>query len=388
MAPGRVPAPGTTSPVITASLGLLMDPLRVAFDVGPLARQRTGVGLAVEAMRAALSDIDDLELVEYIISFRSTPPAGTRRLPMPALLAHRLWAIADHPRGDRFLGKPAVVHGTNYVVPPSRVPQVVSVYDCWFLRNPTVARGEVHRAGRVLRRAIARGATVHASSSATAREIAELFPDSRVATIPLAALPVPEPSIEPPIPSLIGRPYIAAIGTLERRKNLPVLVDAFGLLAAERDEILLVMAGSDGDDRPAINAAIDRLDTAAAKRVVMTGRVDEPARSWLVRNATVLAYPSLDEGFGFPLLDAMQVGVPIVASNRGSIPEVCGAAGLLCEPDDTSGLADNLAQTVFDSGTRERLLSAAAAQLANFSWQRCAADLAALYRRLAEEASK
>jgi glycosyltransferase involved in cell wall biosynthesis len=365
-----------------------MDPLRVAFDVGPLVGQRTGVGLAVGAMRAALGDIDDLELVEYIISFRSTPPTGTRRLPVPALLAHRLWAITDHPRGDRFLGWPAVVHGTNYVVPPCRVPQVVSVYDCWFLRNPKAARGDVHRAGRVLRRAIARGATVHVSSRATAGEIDELFPGSQVATIPLAALPVPDPPIEPPIPALSGRPYIAAIGTLERRKNLPVLVDAFGLLAAERDEIHLVLAGSDGDDRAAINAAIDRLDPAVAKRVVMTGRVDEPARSWLVRNAAVLAYPSLDEGFGFPLLDAMQVGVPIAASNRGSIPEVCGAAGLLCAPDDTSGLAANLTQAVFDSGTRERLLAAGPAQLANFSWRRCAADLAALYRRLAEGARR
>ena len=133
-------------------------------------------------------------------------------------------------------------------------------------------------------------------------------------------MPIPDAAAEPPIPTLVGRPFIAAVGTLERRKNLPVLVEAFGLLAAEHDEILLVLAGADGDDRPAINAAIDGLDPAAAKRVVMTGRIDEPARSWLLRHATVLAYPSLDEGFGFPLLDAMQVGVPIVASNRGSIP--------------------------------------------------------------------
>ena len=83
-----------------------------------------------------------------------------------------------------------------------------------------------------------------------------------------------------------------------------------------------MLAGADGDDRPAINAAIDGSIRPRRKRVVMTGRVDEPARSWLLRNATVLAYPSLDEGFGFPLLDAMQVGVPIVASDRGSIPEV------------------------------------------------------------------
>ena len=362
-----------------------MNPLRVAFDVGPLVGPRTGIGQAVAAMRQALDSTDDLELVEYITSFRSPPPTGARRLPLPAVIAHRLWGLVDAPRVDRFLGRPDVVHGTNYVVPPARVPQVVSVYDCWFLRHPTLAGRAVHQAGRVLRKAISRGATVHATSAATAAEIADLFPDARIATIPLAALPVPEAPQDPPIPALVGRPYIAAVGTLERRKNLPILVEAFGLVASERDEILLVLAGADGDDRSAINAAIDRLDPAAAKRVVMTGRVDESARSWLLRHATVLAYPSLDEGFGFPLLDAMQVGVPIVASDRGSIPEVCGSAGLLCDSDDVIALANNLVSSAFDENVRTRVLSEAATQLASFSWQRFATDLSSLYRRLAHE---
>ncbi len=370
--------------VSTASLGLPMNRLRVAFDVGPLVGPRTGVGHAVAAMRDSLVKIDDLELVEYIVSFRSPPPSGARRLPLPALVARRLWAMADRPRVDRFLGRPRVVHGTNYVVPPCRAEQVVSVYDCWFLRHPTLASGAVHQAGRVLRRAIQRGATVHASSASTATEIADLFPGARVATIPLAAVPVPAPASNPPIPAIVGRPFIAAVGTLERRKNLPTLVEAFGMLAAEDDQILLVLAGADGDDRPAINSAIDRLDPTVARRVVMTGRVDQSALSWLLRNATVLAYPSLDEGFGFPLLDAMQVGVPIAASNRGSIPEVCGSAGLLCEADDAVALATNLASAAFDDGVRARLLAAARTQLASFSWPRCATDLAALYHGLAD----
>jgi glycosyltransferase involved in cell wall biosynthesis len=377
MALGPLPAP-------TASLSLHMNPLRVAFDVGPLSGPRTGVGHAVAAMRDSLDDIEDLELVEYIVSFRSRP-TDTRRLPLPALLAHRLWAIADRPRVDRFLGNPDVVHGTNYVVPPCRAAQVVSVYDCWFLRHPTLAAGAVHRAGRVLRRAITRGATVHASSASTAAEITDLFPTARVVTIPLAAVPMPDATPDPPIPAIVGRPFIAAIGTLERRKNVPLLIEAFGLIAEQHDDILLVLAGADGDDRQAINAAIDSLDPAVARRVAMTGRVDEPARSWLLRNATVLAYPSLDEGFGFPLLDAMQVGLPIVASNRGSIPEVCGEAGLLCEADDAVALAANLVAAAFDSAIRTRLVAAAATQLSTFSWQRCATDLAALYRRLADE---
>ena len=230
-----------------------MNRLRVAVDVGPLAGPRTGVGHAVAAMHAALGESDDLELVDYITSFRSSPPVGAHRFPLPAVLAHRLWGAVDMPRVDRFLGRPDVVHGTNYVVPPSRVPQVVSVYDCWFLRNPTLAAGAVRQAGRVLRRAIARGATVHASSESTAAEIADLFPGARVATIPLAAVPMPDAPNDSPVPALVGRPYVAAIGTLERRKNLPILVEASGIGTAAREIVATRAPGN----RSAISAAVD-----------------------------------------------------------------------------------------------------------------------------------
>jgi glycosyltransferase involved in cell wall biosynthesis len=360
-----------------------MSPLRVAFDVGPLAGPRTGVGQAVAAMHDALARRDEVHLEDFVVSFRSRPAPGVRRLPIPALAAHRLWAVADRPRADRFLGNPDVVHGTNYVVPPCRAAQVVSVYDCWFLRHPALANRDVHQAGRVLRRAIERGATVHASSTATATALTELFPEAHVATISLAPLPVPPAPTQPPIAALTGRPYVVAIGTLERRKNLPTLIEAFGHLAETDAELLLVVAGADGDDRAAIDASIGRLDSTTARRVILTGRVDEPTRSWLLHHAAVLAYPSLDEGFGFPLLDAMQVGLPIVASTRGSIPEVCGDAGLLSSADDAVTLADNMATAAFDTKVRTRLVDAGRAQLDRFSWQRCASELAALYRSVA-----
>ena len=111
------------------------------------------------------------------------------------------------------------------------------------------------------------------------------------------------------------------------------------------------------------------------------GRVDEPARSWLLRHAAVLAYPSLDEGFGFPLLDAMQAGTPVVASTAGSIPEVAGDAALLVAPDDIDALAAALSLALTDDDVRRRLVAAGHAQCARFSWQRCAEEMTSLYRR-------
>jgi glycosyltransferase involved in cell wall biosynthesis len=354
-------------------------PLPVAFDIGALLGPLTGVGTAVAGMEAALAARDDVELIPYACSFRGELRPGDRRLPIPAALAHRLWAHTSHPQVDRWLRPARVVHGTNYVVGPARAARVVSVYDCWFLRHPGDANPDVVRAGQVLRRAVAHGATVHASSAATAAACRELLRTERVETIPLGPPPDPPPARDRPD----GPPYVLALGTLERRKNVPRLVEAFGKLVANRHDVALVLAGADGDDRAAIDAAIDALPATARSRVDVRGRVDAATKATLLAHAAVLAYPSLDEGFGFPLLEAMQRRVPVVASTAGSIPEVAGDAALLVDAADCDALADALATVLDDDEVSSRLIEAGSARLAAFSWQATGEGLAALYHRLA-----
>lgn len=360
-----------------------MPPLPVAFDTGPLHGPKTGIGFAVEAMQHHLAARDDVALLPYVLSFRAVLAPGTRRLPLPARAAHRLWARTAHPRVDRWLGDAALVHGTNYVVPPTRLPSVVSVYDCWFLEHPHLAAGDVRQAGAVLRRAIARGAVVHTSSHATEAAVRRLFPGAAVRTVHLGPLEPAPVAASAPIPELAGTPYVLAIGTVERRKNLPTLVRAFGHVAADLADLRLVLAGGAGDDIDAVRAAIDGLHPDAARRVLLTGRVDDGVRGWLQHHAAVLAYPSLDEGFGFPLLDAMRAGVPVVASTGGSIPEVAGDAALLCPADDAQALAEALHRVITDAATAAALVAAGNDRWPQFSWQRCAAELADLYRRVA-----
>ncbi|CAN5496802.1 glycosyltransferase family 1 protein [soil metagenome] len=363
-----------------------MAELRVGFDIGPLFGERTGIGFAVDALRTALlqrySEPNHVELREYLVSFRARPGAGVRRLPLPAALAHRLWSTVDWPLADRWLGDVSVVHGTNYVVPPSKLPRLVSVYDCWFLRNPRDAQPAVRRGGQVLRRAVATGAVVHTSSHASAQAVRELLPGAPVVTVHLGALALPAPPARAPMSDLDGVPFVLAVGKLERRKNLPTLVKAFGELTTAQPDLQLVLAGSDGDDRAAIDAAVDALG-AASNRVSFTGRIDDDVRSWLLHHASVLAYPSLDEGFGFPLLDAMQARVPIVASDAGSIPEVGGDAVLLSAPHDTAALAANLNTALTDSAVRARLIAEGDRRWREFTWQRCASELTTVYQRLA-----
>lgn len=374
----------------------MSDPVRVAVDGGPLLGPITGIGAAVEQVLRALGQRDDVDLSTYALSFRGHVREGMTRLPVPAMLAQRLWAHAEFPAMDRWLGTAQVVHGTNYVVPPSRLPRVVTVYDCWFLKNPSHASGDVVRAGKVLRRAVARGAMVHASSNATADAVRELLGTERVEVVHLAPLPLGAPTDGAlaersngvaPIAELSDTPFIVSIGTLERRKNVPRLVAAFGQLATEHSELRLVLAGADGDDRSAIDEAIDALPTAISARILLTRRIDATVKHWLLTHARVLAYPSLDEGFGFPVLEAMQLDLPVVASTRGSIPEVAGDGALLVDADDTTALAAALDLALTDDDTRRRLIANGRQRLGAFSWHDTARQLAGLYHRLAQEGS-
>jgi glycosyltransferase involved in cell wall biosynthesis len=364
-----------------------MDPLPVAFDVGPLAGHRSGIGHAVAALHRALGERTDVDLIDFRIGLRG-PFDGVRRLPLPPGVALRAWALQRHPRMDRQVHPAVVVHGTNYVVPPTRRPSVVSVHDTWFLRNPERSTPLVRRVDAVLRRAVRSGTVVHTSSRATADMLGALLPGTEVHVVPHGPLEVPDAPARSPIPTVGTRPFVVAIGTLERRKNLPRLIEAFAAVAAIEPDPVLVLAGKEGDDREAIDAAIDAAGPDVAARVLLAGPVDSAARAWLLRHAAVLAFPSLDEGFGFPLLDAMQVGVPVVAADAGSIGEVAGDAALLCAPDDVDELARHLHLALTDSETRTRLVAAGDRRWRQFSWVETAEQMTALYRQLAERRSR
>ena len=361
--------------------------LRVAIDVGPTHGRRTGIGNAVAWMVDALADRDDLELRRYVTSARARLRSSEQRLPMPAAVALRLWAHRSAPM-DRWLGEPDLVHGTNYVVPPTRCPRVVSVYDCWFLEHPEDAEPDVLRAAAVLRRAVADGAHVVTSSDATTRRVRELLGTDRVRTVLLG--PPPTDGAEPVTDAPSGLPqldqFILALGTIERRKNLPTLVDAFGRLAREHAAVRLVIAGAAGNDVAAVDRAIARLSPEIAERVVRTGIVDNPTKRWLLTHARALAYPSLDEGFGFPVLEAQQLGTPVVASTAGSIPQIAGAAALLSPARDVEALAANLYWIVDNDEMRAKLVRRGHANVERFSWASTAAQYHAMYEEIVADA--
>ena len=363
--------------------------LRVAVDVGPVHGHRSGVGNAVVWLLDALEDRDDLDLVPYVTSARARVQPLQRRLPVPATVAHRWWARSSQPPMDRWLGAPDVVHGTNYVVPPARCPRLVSVYDCWFLAHPDRVGTDVRRAGEALRRAVGDGAHVVASSEATASRVRSLLGTGRVRVIHLGPPPAHTCRADAPVPAVVAqladRRFVLALGTIERRKNIPLLVSAFDRLARELPDVSLVLAGAEGDDTDELGARIRRLDRGVADRVVSLGTVDAGSKAWLLDSAAVLAYPSLDEGFGFPVLEAQQAGTPVVGSSAGSIPEIAGNGALFSQPDDAEALAANLHWVLTSDDVRHRLVARGNANVTRFSWPATAAAHAELYHELAED---
>ena len=360
--------------------------LRLAIDVGPLYGHRTGVGVATAGLVDQLATDARIALDPFVVSFRSTPDVGHRKLPLPGIVASHLWARSNRPSADRWLSAADVVHGTNYVAPPTTRPTVISVYDCWFLEHEHLASPLARRVGRRLRRSAAAGAWIHAGSEATAVRARDLLGTDRVRTVLLGAPPsIEAPATAPPGHDLAGRTFILAIGTEEHRKNLPLLLDAFERMGGS-GAAHLVLAGARGDTSAAIDERLLALPAPLTARVHRLGPVDQGTKRWLLDNADVLAYPSLDEGFGFPILEAQAAGVPVVASDVGSVGEVGGAGVALVDPSDADALAERLSIVIESRIDRLTMITAGNSNLRRFSWERTAGDLTELYHHALEHA--
>lgn len=360
--------------------------LTVALDTGPLYGAVTGVGRTViEILSEFERRSDDLTILPYALSLRAPLTRGTHRLTFPAGPTLRCWSHVDFPRFDGTLSGAQVIHGTNYVVPPSRLPRLVTVNDCWALRHPEHCSPAVNLSMRVLRRSIAAGVHVHAPSRATAAAVHEFFPSAPVTVVPWATprihdIPARRPRV---LPRSDDTPFVLAVGTIDQRKNLVRLVTAFGAVATEFGDLHLVVAGARGNAAASVEATIGALPQTVRQRIRLVHGLAPDEISWLYRAATVLAYPSLDEGFGFPLLEAMAAGTPVVAANSGSLPEIADRAAVLVDPYDTDALAGALALVVRDEGRRSELVAAGHRRVQDFSWSTTADGLLDLYRLVA-----
>jgi glycosyltransferase involved in cell wall biosynthesis len=286
------------------------------------------------------------------------------------------------------------------VVPPTRrAARVVTVHDLTIVRFPELCDPSTLRFPALIRRAVAEGAWVHTPSRFVADEVIEAFglPPERVRAVHHGVPRLPGPG-QPadmaldhggpsPFPALALPSgtfrYVLAVGTVEPRKDYPSLVAAFGLLAEAHSDVALVVVGSDGWGSEAFGAAVEA--SPARERVVRPGFLDDAALGEVLRGAAVLAYPSVYEGFGFPPVQAMAEGVPVVTTRVGAIPEVVGDAAVLIEPGDPDALADALDAVLAGGDDVAAQVARGRRRSEGFTWPACATGLAKLYRDAASE---
>ena len=369
----------------------------MAFDATPLIGPRTGVGEFCAGALQALAKRSDLAMGAYSMSGRrrhaiaSEVPPGVvvYDRPMAAGPLSKSWARWPFPPAELFVGRTAVVHGTNFVVPPAWwAATVVTVHDLTPLRFPEMCLPPARAYPELVRRALGRGAWVHTHTKSVAQEVVESLgarPD-RVRVVhpgvwpPGSAVPrdVPGGAAAPSalLPDWVTR-YVLAVGTVEPRKDLPSLVQAFGMFAKGYPGLALVHAGPDGWGSAQLEEAIAACP--AGNQVVRLGWVDDRARDLLMAGATVFAFPSLYEGFGLPPLQAMAAGAPVVATRCGSIEEVLGDAARLVDVGDVDALAEALEELLGDEEARIELVRRGRQRAAVYTWEACASGLSALY---------
>lgn len=365
--------------------------LRVAMDATPLLGARTGIGRMTARFVTELATDPGLELVAFAVTWRGRDtlraqlPTGVRAAtrPIPARLVREAWRHLEFPRVEQWTGAVDVVHATNFVAPPTRRPTLVSVADLSFIVHPETCTPDTRAYDGLIRRALRRGAHVHAISDAMRDEILDHFdlPPARVHRI-YPGVDVPPPGDAARGRHLAGRArYIVAIGTIEPRKDYPALVRAFDLLAADDPDIGLVVVGQAGWDNGAFEAEVAR--ARAGDRIRVTGFVDEVDRNDLLAGAGTLAYPSRYEGFGFPPLEAMAAGIPVVATDAGSLPEVLGDAASLVAVGAVDELAAAIRRVLDDEVWAAELIARGRRRVLRYSWSESARALGALYREIA-----
>jgi glycosyltransferase involved in cell wall biosynthesis len=301
------------------------------------------------------------------------------------------------PRIEWFVGDADLLLATNFLPPPTRHPGrcVLVVHDMAWATLPWSAPHHHRRWRRLFDRAIASCAGVIVPTAAVREALLGVYAVAPE-VVEVVHHGTDVRSFAPASPSEIERirirfgidgRYVLFLGSLEPRKNLERLITAFGMIEAP---ISLVLAGQSARWAPEYGQRVDRavasLPGGARDRVIRTGYVSAEDRRALLSGADVLAYPSIQEGFGFPVLEGFAARVPVVTSRVPALLEVAGDAALLVDPDDPAEIAAGLSEALGDEGRREVLRAAGIARVAGFTWERCARETGAVLRRALDRA--
>lgn len=373
--------------------------LRIAVDATAVVEQPTGAANYTLNLIRALARIDPVNRYFVFVTPRNAHLLGVDAPNFTPLLARcrtrpaRLfWEQTRLPWLVRRLGID-VLHSPHYTMPVAKpCRSVVTFCDMtyqlmpelhrrWHRRFfPAMMRWSAHHADRLI-----------AISESTRHDVIRLLgvAADRIVAIPLAGspafrvLPAAEVAAVCQRRGLVPGQYLCYVGVLEPRKNVPTLIDAYARIAGAFPGVSLAIVGRNGWEYEDIFRRVT--EHGLGDRVRFLGHVPQDDLVALYNGARAFVYPSRYEGFGLPILEAMQCGTPVVTTTASSMPEVAGEAALLVEPTDVAALADAIARLLSDDTVARDLSARGIARAATFSWERCAADTLGVYRALCED---
>jgi glycosyltransferase involved in cell wall biosynthesis len=362
--------------------------MRILVDYRPALRARTGVGEYIHTLIGAYtaSSEDTVALFSSSWKDRLSPAVAhelrarfvDRRVPVSVL--NYLWHRAEWPNVEMLAGDVDVVHAAHpLLIPAKRAAQVVTIHDLYYLMQPQRTRAEIRRDYAELSPSHARRADAVITSSAHTKRLVTEHLGVEADRIYVCPPGAPGWRTLGRGPNTPANGYILFLGTLEPRKNLDVLLDAYAALlrASRRVPKLVIAGGASPDAQPWLH----RIAREPLKdHIVYKGYIDHEERESLFAGARALVLPSFDEGFGLPVLEAMSAGVPVVTSNRGSLPEVVGTAGVLLDAGDVSGWAAALERVASDSNWATELANAGLERARAFTWEQSAIELRRAYQ--------
>ena len=389
------------SPSLTfGRAGLTLAQMKLGFDIRPFLKEETGVGIYFKNLLFHLSRLDtENEYFLFTSSWKDRfaeekiPPF--RRLHfhdyrLPVKMINYLWYRLGHPRLDRFFKEPLdLTHSPTPLPLPTAGKKVVTVYDLFFLDFPDQADRQARQVFyRKIRPSLQQADAVVTISDFTRNQILDRFAvdPARVHTIHLGLdrefwVERGEETGEE-LRNRLNLPdaFLLFVGAHEKRKNITGLLDALKIIHSRKGKLPLVLAGRSGEGSHDVRKKAEALGLASS--LIFTGYCDERELRCLYRMADILVYPSLWEGFGLPLLEAMASGLPVAASRRTAIPEIAGDAALYFNPENPEDMADQIIRGIEQTELRKGLIGRGLERAERFSWARTAEQSLALYRGL------
>jgi glycosyltransferase involved in cell wall biosynthesis len=379
--------------------------MRIGFDISQTGTGKAGCGYFADSLARSLAQIDrDNEYILYPtfgdFYFDDSMPVfcPIRQGNVRYGLRHKLLDKAQHfwryPPADyeTQIGHPDIIHANNYFCPAKlqKARLVYTLYDLGFVENPEWTTEE-NRTGcfNGVFNASLYSDFIVAISEYSRRHFLDIFPHypaERIAVVyPASRFSSPETFSKPgSLDALQAEKFWLSVGTLEPRKNHKRLIQAYARLKAHAGKAFpLVLAGSEGWLMEDFRKEID--DLGLRQDIILLGYVDDISLQWLYQNCFAALYPSLYEGFGLPVLEAMTLGAPVITTNSTSIPEIVGSSAILIDPMQEEEIFQAMLTLSSNQTYRVTLREEALQQAKNFSWERAAKEILEIYRNLVQQ---